>query len=147
MDKRVYGVLGISAIMANWNADFSGYPKTITSGEIFGSDKALKYPMKKMWDDQGDKVLYIKSLRFEKGKKGATSLIPRSLKERYEQLFQVEDLKKNTDVKEVLENLFQAVDVKNFGATFAEASVNISITGAVQKVIQRMIIINLKKQP
>ena len=132
MDKRVYGVLGISAIMANWNADFSGYPKTITSGEIFGSDKALKYPMKKMWDDQGDKVLYIKSLRFEKGKKGATSLIPRSLKERYEQLFQVEDLKKNTDVKEVLENLFQAVDVKNFGATFAEASVNISITGAVQ---------------
>ena len=26
MDKRVYGVLGISAIMANWNADFSGYP-------------------------------------------------------------------------------------------------------------------------
>ena len=71
MDKRVYGVLGISAIMANWNADFSGYPKTITSGEIFGSDKALKYPMKKMWDDQGDKVLYIKSLRFEKGKKGA----------------------------------------------------------------------------
>ena len=73
MDKRVYGVLGISAIMANWNADFSGYPKTITSGEIFGSDKALKYPMKKMWDDQGDKVLYIKHLRFEKGKKGATS--------------------------------------------------------------------------
>ena len=44
----------------------------------------------------------------------------------------LEDLKKNTDVKEVLENLFQAVDVKNFGATFAEASVNISITGAVQ---------------
>ena len=111
MNKRVYGVLGISSIMANWNADFSGYPKTITSGEIFGSDKALKYPMKKKWDDQGDKVLYIKSLRFEKGKKGATSLIPRSLKERYEQLFQVEDLKKNTDVKEVLENLFQAVDV------------------------------------
>lgn len=27
MDKRVYGVLGISSIMANWNADFTGYPK------------------------------------------------------------------------------------------------------------------------
>ena len=27
MNKRVYGVLGISAIMANWNADFGGYPK------------------------------------------------------------------------------------------------------------------------
>ena len=33
MNKRVYGVLGISSVMANWNADFSGYPKTITSGE------------------------------------------------------------------------------------------------------------------
>ena len=26
MEKRVYGVLGISSIMANWNADFTGYP-------------------------------------------------------------------------------------------------------------------------
>lgn len=132
MEKRVYGVLGISSIMANWNADFSGYPKATTSGDIFGSDKALKYPMKKMWDNQGDKVLYIKSLRMEPGKKGAVSLIPRSLKERYEYLFGVEDLKKSTDVNEVLINLFKAVDVKNFGATFAEAAVNISITGAVQ---------------
>lgn len=29
MDKRVYGVLGVSSIMANWNADFSGYPKQL----------------------------------------------------------------------------------------------------------------------
>ena len=28
MNKRVYGVIGISSIMANWNADFSGYPKS-----------------------------------------------------------------------------------------------------------------------
>ena len=48
MEKRVYGVLGISSIMANWNADFSGYPKTTSDGNVFGSDKALKYPMKKM---------------------------------------------------------------------------------------------------
>ena len=44
MNKRVYGVLGISAIMANWNADFTGYPKMTSYGNIFGSDKALKYP-------------------------------------------------------------------------------------------------------
>ena len=50
MNKRVYGVIGISSIMANWNADFSGYPKTISDGTVFGSDKALKYPMKKMWE-------------------------------------------------------------------------------------------------
>lgn len=133
MNKRVYGVLGISSIMANWNADFSGYPKTTSDGETFGSDKALKYPMKKMWDNEGKKVLYIKSMRFSEGKKGEeVTLIPRTLKERYEFLFQVEDLKNCKDIKEVLRNLMSAVDVKNFGATFAESGSNISITGAVQ---------------
>ncbi len=132
MNKRVYGVLGVSSIMANWNADFTGYPKTTSSGETYGSDKAFKYPMKKMWENQGEKVLYIKSMKFSTDKKGVTSLIPRSLKERYEYLFDVEDLKKCKDTLEVLKNLFIAIDVKNFGATFAESGMNISITGAVQ---------------
>jgi CRISPR-associated protein Csh2 len=131
MDKRVYGVLCISSIMANWNADFSGYPKTTSSGDTYGSDKALKYPMKKMWDNEGRKVVYIKSMRLE-SKKGEVTLIPKSLKERYEELFDVKDLKDCKDTKEVLKNLFSATDVKNFGATFAEAGNNISITGAVQ---------------
>ena len=128
MDKRVYGVIGISSIMANWNADFTGYPKSMQNGDVYGSDKALKYPMKKMWNDEGKKVLYIKSMKFSKD--GA--LVPNSLKERYEELFDVEDLKECNNSKEVLTNLMSAVDVKNFGATFAEAKNNFSITGAVQ---------------
>lgn len=132
MDKRVYGVLGISSIMANWNADFTGYPKTTSDGNTFGSDKALKYPMKKMWDNNGDKVLYIKSMKFSESKKGEIQLVPRALKERYEFIFGVGNLKECNDSKEVLTNLLNAVDVKNFGATFAEEGNNISITGAVQ---------------
>lgn len=128
MNKRVYGVIGIASVMANWNADFSGYPKTISDGRIFGSDKALKYPMKKMWENEGKKVLYIKSMKFSENKKGEVSLVPRSLKERYEFLFG--ELQK--DSRKVLTNLLTAVDVKNFGATFAESDNNISITGAVQ---------------
>ena len=128
MNKRVYGVIGISSIMANWNADFTGYPKSMQNGDVYGSDKALKYPMKKMWNDEGRKVLYIKSMKFSKD--GA--LVPNSLKERYEELFNVEDLKECNNSKEVLTNLMSAVDVKNFGATFAEAKNNFSITGAVQ---------------
>lgn len=129
MEKRVYGVIGISSIMANWNADFSGYPKTTSDGETFGSDKALKYPMKKMWNDEGKKVLYIKSMRLSKD---GQALIPRTLKERYEMLFGVEDLSACKNLEEILKNLMSAVDVKNFGATFAESGSNISITGAVQ---------------
>lgn len=129
MNKRVYGIIGISSIMANWNADFSGYPKTISDGRTFGSDKALKYPMKKMWENEGKKVLYIKSMDFGKNNEG---LVPRSLSERYAFLFgeQVKGEEKNT--KKVLENLMSAVDVKNFGATYAEKGNNIAITGAVQ---------------
>lgn len=133
MENRVYGVLGISSIMANWNADFTGYPKTISTGEIFGSDKALKYPMKKMWDNNGEKVLYIKSMKLSEDKKKEINLVPRSLKERYEFIFDEKDLKANKDSGAVLKNLFSAIDVKNFGATFLpKEGTNISITGAVQ---------------
>lgn len=132
MDKRVYGVIGISSKMANWNADFTGYPKTTSDGSTFGSDKELKYPMKKMWENQGEKVVYIKSLKVSKGKENEITVVPKSLKERYQQLFNVSDLSKLKDTKSVITNLFKAEDVKNFGATFAEAGNNISITGAVQ---------------
>lgn len=132
MNKRVYGVIGIKSIMANWNADFSGNPKSISTGEIFGSDKALKYPMKKMWEEQGEAVLYVKSLKLEPDKKEGIKVRPKSLKERYEEIFQVKDLKNEKDNRQVLTNLFKAIDVKSFGATFAEEGNNISITGAVQ---------------
>ena len=126
MNNRLSGVIGISSVMANWNAAFSGYPKATTGGEVFGSDKALKYPMKKMWEDNGEKVLYIKSIKTDKGKYN-----PRTLKESYEHIFN-ETLDKNKNNLEILRKLFQAVDVKNFGATFAESDANFSITGAVQ---------------
>lgn len=129
MNKRIYGVIGIKSVMANWNADFEGNPKSISDGKIFGSDKALKYPMKKMWQSEGEKVLYIKSFKEdEKDKK----LRPRSLKERYEYILGVDDLKKQKESNVVLKNLFEAIDVKNFGCTFAEEGNNIGITGAVQ---------------
>ena len=123
--NRVYGVIGIKAKMANWNADFTGRPKSISNGDIFGSDKALKYPMKKMWENEGQKVLFIKSWKEQKG-----ATVPKQLGERYAQLFGAID--KKTQTKEVMTNLFRAIDVKNFGATFAEEGQNISITGAVQ---------------
>ena len=134
MKKRVYGIIGIKSIMSNWNADFSGYPKSTSDGEVFGSDKALKYPMKKMWDDNGEKVLYIKSYKIDDDskKKDEVKLRPRSFKERYEKIFEVSDLATEKDSRNVVKNLFLATDVKQFGATFAEAKNNISITGAVQ---------------
>ena len=134
-NNRVYGVIAIGAYMANFNADLSGYPKATTDNSIFGSDKALKYPMKKMWQLQGDPVLYIKSFKISNDKKAkdedaAGKMQPRDLNERYTQLFGALDEKTASNV--VLGTLFRAIDVMNFGATFAEKKQNISITGAVQ---------------
>ena len=124
--NRVYGVIGIKSRMSNWNADFTGRPKSTSDGSVFGSDKAFKYPIKKMWEVEGEKVLYVKSYKYEKG-----NLRARTLSERFEQLFETE-VKSIKDKKELVKYLFSATDVKNFGATFAEGSNNISITGAVQ---------------
>lgn len=127
--KRIYGIIGIKAKMANWNADFTGRPKSLSTGEIFGSDKALKYPMKKMWQNENKKVLYMKSWKLHND-----DLVPNTLGDRYAALFSsiIKSGANKTKSKEVLANLFECIDVKNFGATFAEAGQNISITGAVQ---------------
>ena len=136
MKSRVYGILGVSARMANWNADFTGRPKTTSNGDIYGSDKAFKYTVKRHWTNNGEKVLYIKSYKIEaKGKKKedmVEKLQPKELKERYEEIFSPNKIDKSTSSKEVLKNLFSAIDVMNFGATFPVDELNISITGAVQ---------------
>lgn len=138
--NRVYGVVGIKSRFANWNADFTGNPKTTLNGDIFGSDKAFKYPIKAMWNtDSNKKVLYIKSYKKnvkkdEKEKSdedGKIIIQSKELSERYKELFN-KNLKDIKDKEEIVKDLFSAIDVLNFGATFAEEKNNISITGAVQ---------------
>ena len=96
MKNRVYGVVGIKSKMANWNADFTGRPKTTSDGTIFGSDKAFKYPIKKMWEAENKKVLYVKSYKNEKD-----NIQARTLAERFEQLFgkKVKDIKDKKEKK------------------------------------------------
>ncbi|EAJ1232653.1 CRISPR-associated protein [Campylobacter fetus] len=130
LTSRVYGIIGIKSTMANWNADFTGRPKSTGNGDIFASDKALKYPMKKMWESYGKNILFVKSLKQVKDKDGKSKLVPNTLGERYSLLFG--DIKEVKSTKEVLGNLFNCIDVKNFGATFPENGYNLSITGAVQ---------------
>ncbi|MBJ7967838.1 type I CRISPR-associated protein Cas7 [Bacillus cereus] len=126
--KRVYGIIGVSTIMSNWNADFTGRPKSLSDGIVFGSDKALKFSMKKYWVNQGEKVLYIKSYKITP-KEGRMQ--PKELIERYQEIFDTEISKKSKTV-DVLKNLFLSIDVMNFGATFAVEGQNIGLTGVVQ---------------
>lgn len=131
MKKRVYGIIGLSSLMSNWNADFTGNPKSTLDGRIFGSDKALKYSFRKLWNDQGRKVLYFKTLKKD-------NLQPMELDEKYEELFgegEKSGSKKAKGDKEliVLSNLFNTVDGKQFGITFPSKKYSqFSVTGAVQ---------------
>lgn len=140
-NRRVYGIVGIKSVMSNWNADFTGRPKTTSKNQIFGSDKALKFPIKKMWENDGELVLFIRSLKEKESKDKKVIIQPRTLQERYDFIFE-SDLKQEKDTKKVIMNLFSAIDVMNFGATFAvkdnkkkkdeKSGQNVSITGAVQ---------------
>ena len=132
MKKNVFGIIGISSLMSNWNADFTGNPKSTLNGEIFGSDKAIKYSYRKFWDNfEENKVLYIKSFKPE-------NLQIRELDEKYESLFfgnTKEEKKREKGTKDIatISNIFSSVDVKQFGATFPSGKYgNFSITGAVQ---------------
>lgn len=127
MKKQIYGLIGVASLMGNWNSDFTGNPKMTLNGKIYGSDKALKYSFRNLWDTNGEDVLYFKSYK--------ENLQPRELDERFELIFGSENKKEKKGSKdlEVLKNLFGIVDVKQFGATFPSKKFgNLSILGAVQ---------------
>jgi len=130
-NNRVYGICGVRSVNSNWNAAFDGNPKTTINGTIYGSDKALKYAIRNYWNENKEKVLYFKSLKID-NKTGEFGL--NDLEERYEQLFghHLNDKKTKDDKSLIYKNLFNALDVENFGATFASKNCNISLTGAVQ---------------
>lgn len=132
MNKKVFGILGVSSYLANFNADFSGLARKKDDGQVYGSDGAMKYPFRRLWVEQGHPVLHFKRpiiVPATKTKKESYSV--RSLKENYEYVHGVEDLQQES-VKETIQNLFKSTDVRHFGSAFPEGGKNISITGAVQ---------------
>lgn len=129
---RAYGVVGIGVKNGNWNADFDGFPKMV-GDMIIGSDKALKYAYRYVEEKRNaHSVMYYKTLKEinEKGK--GKTLAPRTLKEKYEVTFDVEDLKQVKDKTSIVKNLLNINDCKTFGFTFAEAGANFESTGCVQ---------------
>ena len=91
---------------------------------MYATDKAFKYSIKKYLKDAYEKVdvFYMKTLN--------DNLNPRSLDERYENLFRAKP--KDETKKDVAKNLLSCLDVKLFGATFASGSTSVSVHGPVQ---------------
>lgn len=126
--KRIFGAAMIKASNANYNADFSGQPRTLPNGVVYATDKALKYAVKNYLKENYllDKIFYFK--RFNK------EFIPYSLDDAYAAMFP-----ENKDAKErilVAKDLLSCIDIRLFGATFARKAKNnnvaISVHGPVQ---------------
>ncbi len=49
--NRVYGCAVVKAINSNYNADFSGQPRTLPNGTVYATDKAFKYTIKNYLKD------------------------------------------------------------------------------------------------
>ncbi len=120
--NRVFGCAIVKAINANYNADFSGQPRTLPNGTVYATDKAFKYTVKNYLKDVYPKetVFYFKSLN--------ENMNPISLDETYKKYFKKDADK---DKKEVSKNLLTCIDIRLFGATFA-GKTNISVHGPVQ---------------
>lgn len=126
--NRVFGCAIVKAVNANYNADFSGQPRTLPSGIVYATDKAFKYTVKNYLKDvyPKERVFYFKSLN--------ENLNPISLDETYVKCFgeyPKNDKKKDSIKPIVARNLLSCIDIRLFGATFA-GQTNISVHGPVQ---------------
>ncbi|QKZ14676.1 type I CRISPR-associated protein Cas7 [Spirosoma sp. KUDC1026] len=125
--NRVFGCVIIKSVNSNYNADFTSQPRRLPDGTVYATDKALKYTVRNYWDkfySKEAKVLYFKRLN--------ANLNPYDLDEAYGTLFP--DDKVGKDKKKTLANLLQCLDVKLFGATFAnkKKEMALSIHGPLQ---------------
>lgn len=123
--NRVFGCAIVKATNSNYNADFSGQPRTLPNGVVYATDKAFKYTVKNYLKCvyPNEKVFYFKSLN--------ENMNPISLDETYEKHFGEYPTDAKTIKKTVAKNLLDCLDVRMFGATFA-GKTNISLHGAVQ---------------
>ncbi len=90
MNKKVYGLLGVTAVRSTYNADFSSHPRTSATGEFIATDKTFKYACRKYWTLDKEKVLAFSNLN--------DNLNPMTLQEKYEYLF-------NTTIDKKQQNL------------------------------------------
>ncbi len=120
--NRVFGCAIVKAINSNYNADFSGQPRTLPNGTVYATDKAFKYVVKNYIKNHTDKDVMYFTLYNDKGN-------PLSLDENYQARFG--NYPKTVEKSGVAKNLLSCIDVRFFGATFA-GKTNISIHGPCQ---------------
>ena len=125
MNNRVFGIIGVGADKANWNADFAGNPKKHL-GEFVASPFCLKYAYRNHWNLNDLDVLFFKRYK-EKADKKKVTFVPMSLDDNLDKILEVAK-----DEREIQNHVFNCIDVACFGGAFASKKINKSYTGAIQ---------------
>ncbi|MDY0360449.1 MAG: type I CRISPR-associated protein Cas7 [Desulforegulaceae bacterium] len=124
--RRVYGLQIIKSKNSNYNADFTGAPRTLPNGTVYATDKVSKFNDRKYLGRNDKDCIFTKTTY-------KSDLNPMILKEVYESHFGT--ISDDTKKEDILKNLLTKLDVRLFGATFAAKGAdnkNISIHGPVQ---------------
>lgn len=121
--NKYKGVTYLSSDLGAWNNGGDGHTLTDMSGRIIASDVSLKYVIRQYWKEKfgEDKVFTIETLN--------DKLLPRDLKQRYEDLFEKIDTK-NKEL--VLNNLTSCIDNRIFGFLFPVSGINMNLNGVAQ---------------
>jgi len=131
--NRVFGAAIVKAVNSNYNADFSGQPRTLPDGTVYATDKAFKYTVKNYLKDvyPNEYIFNFKRLDEE--------LNPYTLEEAFKAKLGKDkelDAKKKESKQEALNELLHCLDIRLFGATFAMkakgGNIAVSIHGPVQ---------------
>lgn len=126
--NRIFGAAIVKAVNSNYNADFSGQPRTLPDGRVYATDKAFKYTVKNYIKDNytNEKVFYFKRLNDE--------FNPLTLDDTYAKVFPVN--RDTKDKKVVAKDILSCIDIRLFGATFAKkgkgGTMALSVHGPVQ---------------
>lgn len=161
-NQRIFGCALVKAINANYNADFSGQPRTLPNGVVYATDKALKYSIKNFIKEffPLEYVFYFKRINQQKKEDAIPfslieafctknpSLAEAVVSKKKDKSNEVKDSEENDEGKlsvklkanktEVAKALLDCIDIRLFGATFAmkgaekKDNVSISIHGPVQ---------------
>ncbi|MEM3555303.1 MAG: type I CRISPR-associated protein Cas7 [Candidatus Micrarchaeia archaeon] len=117
--KFAAGIVSLRAQDANWNADFSGWPRKLPGGGFYSTDKALKYTIRRYLKEVKNQNLIFWRVYDEKGQVGNL-------------LAMLEKNKIKTDTNIAKQVLEKCLDVRLFGGTFTLKNQQFSITGPVQ---------------
>ena len=125
-NNRIFGCAIIKSINSNYNADFSHQPRTLPNGVVYATDKALKYAVKNYLRNtySDETIFYFKRLN--------NNFNPLDLNGAYENLFPAN--KDSKDKSVVAKDLLSCLDIRLFGATYAnkKKGMAISVHGPVQ---------------